>query len=119
MRDVGAGERDVAGLRGLAVEDRFRVQGLLEQLDELFETGGVRAAEVDDVPRQLWEIAGGEDALDDVVDVRVVAAGAAVAEERDRLLRQHLARELVDGEVGPLAGAVDGEEAQRRDFQPV
>src|SRR5687768_4667454 len=48
-----------------------------------------------------------------IVDERVVAARRAVAEHRDRLARQHQARELVDRQVRPLARAVDGEEAQR------
>src|SRR5205085_8072363 len=61
----------------------------------------------------------GDDAVEDVVDPRVVARRAAVAEELDRLAREEVARELVDREVGPLARAVDREEAQARDVERV
>src|SRR5581483_5255034 len=35
VRDVGAGERNVARLRGLSIEDRLHVESIFEQRDEL------------------------------------------------------------------------------------
>src|SRR5262249_20060423 len=85
---------------------------------QILEARGARAAEVEDVPGER-HVAGGKDALDDVVDPGVVAAGGAVAEEGERLSLEQLPRELVDGEVGALARAVDGEEAERGDLRLV
>jgi hypothetical protein len=59
------------------------------------------------------------DAVGDVADVRVVAAGRAVAEDRDLLPREEELRELVDRHVGPLARAVGVEEPQRGDVESV
>ena len=58
---------------------------------------------------------GGEHAAHDVVDVREVAAHRAVAEDRDGPPREDGPREQRDRHLGPLARAVDGEEAQRCD----
>ena len=46
--------------------------------------------------------------------MRVVARRAAVAENRNRLAGVNQAREFVDGQVRPLARAIDREEAQHR-----
>ena len=52
------------------------------------------------------------DAVDDVVDVGVVAPRLAVAVEGDRLVRLEAADEARDRHLGPLARAVDREEPQ-------
>jgi hypothetical protein len=54
----------------------------------------------------------GGDALEDVVDVGVIAARAAVAELVDRLAGVDGFGERMDGEIGPLARTIDGEETQ-------
>ncbi len=115
MRDVGAGERHVARLGGLAVEDGRHAQHFLEHVHHLRQRGGVCAAQIERVVRER-HVARRQDARDDVVDPGVVAPGGAVAEEGERLTGEHAAGELVDGQVGALARAVDGEEAQGGHF---
>ena len=61
----------------------------------------------------------GLDAVDDVVDVGVVAPRAAVAVEGDRLVRLEAADEPGDRHLRPLPRAVDGEEAQADGRQAV
>jgi hypothetical protein len=60
-----------------------------------------------------------EDAVDDVVDVRVIAPRRAVAVERDRLPAVDEVDELVDRHLGALPRPVDREEAQAGGRDPV
>ena len=53
--------------------------------------------------------------IDDVRNIRVIATGAAIAENRNRLSRLDQPREFVDREVRPLARAVAREKPQARD----
>src|SRR5712671_606073 len=119
VRHVRAGERHVAHLRGLDVQVGADAERLLEETDQLAQAGRLRAAQVDDLVARQRDRQGRQYAGEDVLDVRVVAAGGAVAEEGELLSGEHAAGELVDGEVGPLARAVHGEEAQRDRLQAV
>ena len=46
--DVGAGERHIAGLRGLAVNDCLFAQGRFQQLDEAAQGDSLRLAQIED-----------------------------------------------------------------------
>ena len=92
---------------------------LLEQRDQVAQGGGLSAAEVDDLVAGQRDRQRRQHAGEDVVDVRVIAPGGSVAEKGELLSGEHPAGELVDGEVGPLPRAVDGEEAQRDRLQLV
>ena len=59
------------------------------------------------------------DSVDDVVDVRIVAPGRAVAEHRHRLVLVDQSRELGDGQIGSIARAKRREEPQAGDRQAV
>ena len=61
----------------------------------------------------------GHDAADDVVHVGEVALVVAVVEDVDRLAGQDVAGEQEQRHVRPAPGAIDGEEAQARDRQPI
>jgi len=60
-----------------------------------------------------------EDALDDVSDIGVVAAGGAIAEDRDRLTRFDQADEFVDREVGTLTRTINGKEAKAQESDAI
>ena len=112
--DVRVGQRHVAGLLGHLVDDGFFPEALLDGGDEVVERRGLAFAEVEDVAERAVVGEAGAQALEDVVDVGVVAPRGAVAELVDRLAFPDRLGEGVDGEVGALARAIDGEEAQAR-----
>ena len=62
---------------------------------------------------------GAEDAFNDVCNKGIIAARRAVSEDGDRLARFDQSDEFIDGEVGALAGAIDGKEAQPQKADPV
>ena len=55
----------------------------------------------------------------DIVDVGVIPAGGAIAEDGNGFAVQDETGELVDGQVGTLPGSVDGEEPERDRGHPV
>ena len=110
--NIRIGERNITGLFRQAIDVRFHAGGFLDAGDELGKRVGRRAAEVDDFERGGGVTACGHDALNDVVDVGVIASGTAIAVLVDRLAGHDVAAELRDGEVRPLAWAVDREKAQ-------
>src|ERR1043165_185179 len=112
FRDVGEGLRHVAGLRGPALDEGLAAQLALEQGDQLAQAHRARLAEVEDLEGARLVVDGRAHARDDVVNEGVVAPRRAVAEDGERAALADEARELVDGEVGALARAVDREEAE-------
>ncbi len=112
LGDIGIGERHVAGLVRQVIDLRLPAGDFLDAGNELSQRVGGRAAEVDDFEIRGGVTACGHDALNDVVDVGVIASGTAIAVLIDRLAGHDVAGELGDGEVRPLAWAVDGEKAQ-------
>src|SRR5688572_5482750 len=115
---VGVRDEDVTRLHRAPVEDWLDAALLADRGDELGQRNRARLPEVvDRIAARAVERA--HDAVDDVVDVGVVAPRRAVAEERDRLARQALLREHVDRHLRALARTVDSEEAQARDRRAV
>src|SRR5438477_8878227 len=112
LRYVGEGLRHVAGLQGLSVDDGITPQLFFEQTDQFAKFHSARLAEVDYLERRRLVVHRRAHARDDVVNVRVVAPRRAVAEDRDRLAAADELRELMYSQVGPLARAVDREEAK-------
>lgn len=118
LGDVGVSDGNVAGLRGLAVEDRGAAEGFFEQFDETIERDGLGFAEVEDLEAEAGARTG-EDAIDGVSDEGVVARGGAIAEDGDGFAGGDEGGKFVDGQVGALAGSVYREESQHHDVYPV
>ena len=93
-------------------DDRFFAERTLDGGDEIAECGGLAFAEIEDVAELAFVGEAGGHALDDVVYVGVVAARGAVAELLDTAPFVDGLRERMDGEVGALARAIDGEKAE-------
>ena len=83
--DVRVGQRHVAGLIGHFFDDRFLSQCTLDGGDEVVERGRLAFAEVEDFAGRAFVGKAREDALQDVVDVRVVPPRGAIAELLDGL----------------------------------
>ncbi len=73
--------------------------------------------EVEDFEGCGGVLRGAPGAVHDVFHVSVIAAGGAIAEFGDGAAFEDVAGEFVDGEVGPLARAVNGEVAQGGDCE--
>src|SRR6516162_9149139 len=57
--------------------------------------------------------------LDDIIDVREIAASGTVTIQIDRLPAVNQARELVNRQIGSLSRTVDGEEPQTDDTKSI
>ena len=112
--DVRPRLRNVAGLLRRGVRSlRVTPSARSSPRNHLRQATPSRVAEVDHFVRRAGVVDRRAHARDDVVDEGVVAAGRAVAEDRDRLALEHQSRELVDGQVRALPRSVNGEESQR------
>lgn len=109
--DVSEGGVDIAWLRGEGVADGFTAGGGLNGGDDFVECNGASAGNVEGVE---WgrEVECGEKRGDGVGTVGIVPAGTAVAIDRDGLGVADGVDEFVEGKIGPLAGAVYGEETE-------
>ena len=87
LGDVGAGEGNIAGLRGLAVDDGFFANGFFQKFDEATEFHGLGFAEIEDFVAEFF-LGAGDDAGESVGDVGVIARGRAVAENREWVCRR-------------------------------
>ena len=83
MGDIGVGLRNIAWLGRLTVDYCVRVEFFFEEGNQLVELDGALFAEVEDVVVAVVVVDGGNDAVDDVVDVGVIAACSSVAEDWD------------------------------------
>ena len=83
FRDVGKGLRNVAWLWRLAIDDGVRVEFLFEERNQFVELNRARLAEIEDFVVALVVMDRSHDAVDDVVDVGVITARCAVAEDGD------------------------------------
>src|ERR1043165_3356545 len=119
FRDVGEGLRDVSGLRRLALDDGVYAELLFQERDQFVELDRARLAEIDDFVASLVVADDGHDAVDDVVDVSVIATRTAVAEDGDWLTCSDQLCEFVNREVRTLSWSIDGEKAQADTAQPV
>src|SRR5712691_6775872 len=98
----------VAGLRRQALDPRGFSEGARDHGDQIRKGRGLRLAEVQDRVA-LDSFRGGLDAVHDVVDPRVVPAGASVPVLGNLLSLVDQARELVDRHLRALARPVDRE----------
>src|SRR5712671_7234717 len=80
--DVGEGDWHIAWLRRLAVDDRVPAKRLFQQLDETRERHRLRFAQVENLVAKFL-LRAGDDAIDSVSHVSIIARGAAVAEDGD------------------------------------
>ena len=116
--DVGVGERNVARLVGEAVDGGLFAEGFFDEFDQAGERDAFGFAKVEDFEAEFF--AGGSDnAVDGVGDEGVVAGGGAIAEYGDWFTLLDELGEFVYSEVGPLARAVNGEEAEHDDVHAV
>src|SRR5215213_5125922 len=112
LRHVRVSLRHVAWLRRLTLDEGRAVECFFQKRDQFPQLDGLRLAEVEDFVVARVVINRGAHARDDVVYVGVVAPRRAVAEDGDGAARVNQFGELVNRQVGPLARAVDREEAQ-------
>mmetsp|Transcript_30172 Transcript_30172/g.86416 ORF Transcript_30172/g.86416 Transcript_30172/m.86416 type:complete len:411 (-) Transcript_30172:77-1309(-) len=127
-RDVGVGPQHVAGGgQGHVVADGFPAEELFQEVHKVAYCERRLVAEVVNLARRglhagAYVVQGGHGALDDVIDVREVALElrAVRAAEDPELLSSHDGVRKAEGcHVGPAKRAIDGEETESRQGDPV
>ena len=78
----------------------------------------MRFAQIENFKPELL-LRGGDDAVNRVGDVGVIARHAAIAEDGNRFAGVDERREFANGQIGPLALAIDGEQAEHRHVHAV
>ena len=116
MADVRVRALYVPWLHGEALDFRVDAHRVTDARDQVAELGDFRAAQVNDLILRcihgMGSLQAAHDPVHNVVHERVIAACGAIAVHRDRLAAQELSGKLVNGQIGSLARAVDGEEPQ-------
>ena len=97
----------------------MHVELFLQQGNQFLEFDSARLAEVEDVEFGLVVMHRGDDAVDDVVNISVIATRGAVAENRNWFALADQFGELVNCEIGALSWSVDGEESKANAAQSV
>src|SRR5690349_19016603 len=112
LGNVGIGLRNVAWLWWLAIDNRGHVELFLEQRDQFVEFDGSRLAEVEDVVVAVVVVNGCCDAVDNVVDVGVIATRGAVTKDWYWFLLGDQVGEFMNCQVRTLSWSIDREKAQ-------
>ena len=101
------------------IDLRFFAERVFDRRDQILELDRFAFAQIENVEQRPVVFERGHRALNDVVDVSVIAARGAVAELVDRLAGMNAFGELMNGQIGTLARAVNREVTQRDDAHPV
>ena len=117
--NVSTSQRDIARLLGQLIDLGLFAERLFDFLDQILELNGFAFAEIKNIEQGSVIYERGHGALNDVVDLSVIAAGGAITELVDRLAGVDFFCELVNGQIGALARAVNGEITQRDNAQLV
>lgn len=103
---------NIPRLLRLAVNDGLFANDSLYRLDHFRKRDGLVITEVNHFVVRALIMKRTEDAFDDVGDKGVVAAGGAVAKDRNWLTGFDQTDEFVDREIGTLPRAIDREKAE-------
>mmetsp|Transcript_21673 Transcript_21673/g.46918 ORF Transcript_21673/g.46918 Transcript_21673/m.46918 type:complete len:217 (-) Transcript_21673:1059-1709(-) len=118
LAHIGTRVGDISRLIGQDLDNGLASHMLLHQTDKLFERRSTAFSQVEDFVG-MRTIQGTNNALDNVINVGVVAAAGSIS----KLLNLHSPTDAVDklkgGHVGASAGPVDGEEAECRNVEIV
>src|ERR1700704_458527 len=117
FRNVSTSQRNIARLLGQLIYLGLFAKRLLDFLDQILELNCFAFAQIKNIKQWSVICECGHGALNDVVDISVIAAGGAITELVDRLAGVDFFCELVNGQIGALARAVNGEITQRDDAQ--
>src|SRR5882762_4066218 len=104
-------EGHITGLEFLDFDLRLLTKLFLEQTNHLRKGDGLGVSQIEDFELSLQR-QGSCDAVDDVVNKRIVTERTAITKHRDFAASLDEAGKFVNGQIGPLPGAVDREEAQ-------
>src|SRR6185503_1478817 len=116
---IGESDGNVARLHRPMLDEGALAETPLEELNDSAKLDCLRLAKVEYLKPALIVLHGGDHSGDDVVDVSVVALCRAVAEDRNWLFPGYQPCELMNGQIGPLSGAVDREESKANNPQIV
>ena len=98
-------------MRRVTINNGFFAERGFEQFDEAVQLHGLRFAEIEDFVTEFL-LRAGDDAVNDVADVGIIAFRGAIAENRDRFAGAEEFGEFVNRQIRPLTRAVNREEAE-------
>jgi hypothetical protein len=98
-----------------AIDFRFFPDGIFDRQNEIFQLNRLTLAEIKDVIHWAIVIERGHRALNDIINVGVIAPRAAISKLIDRLPGVNAPGELMNRQIGPLPRTVNSEIPQRYD----
>ena len=98
-----------------AIDFRFFSDGAFNRQNEIFQLNRLTLTEIKDVIKRAIVIERGHRALNDVIDVGVIALRASISKLIDRLAGVNAPGELMNRQIGTLPRAVNSEIPQRYD----
>ena len=107
--------RHIARLFREAIDFRFFSDGAFNRQNEIFQLNRLTLTEIKDVIKWAIVIERGHRALNDVIDVGVIALRAAISKLIDRLAGVNAPGELMNRQIRTLPWAVNSEIPQRYD----
>ena len=103
------------GCSASAIDFCFFPHGIFDRQNEIFQLNRLTLTEIKDVIQWAIVIERGHRALNDVIDVGVIALRAAISKLIDRLPGVNAPGELMNRQIGTLPRAVNSEIPQRYD----
>ena len=113
FRNIGARQRHVTRLFWQLINLCLFSNRGFDRFDQILQRHGFAFPEIKDVPPRAVVIQRRDRALNNVVNVSVIALSRAIAELIDRLVGQNLASELMNRQIGTLPRSVNRKETQR------
>src|SRR5436853_3277528 len=119
FRNISKGLRHIARLHRLPIDFGALAERVFHDGNQFAQFNRARLAQIDDFVIALVVIDRRTNAGDYIVDISIIPPRPSIAEYRNWFARGDQFRKLVNRQVGPLACAINGEEAQANDPQVV
>src|SRR5438552_4416654 len=117
--NVCTGQRHIAGLLRQPVNFCLFPKHIFNRHDQVFELNRIALTKIEDIEERAFVLESSHGSVNHVINVSVITARGAVSELIDRLPGVNAPRELMNGQIGPLARTVHGEVTKRHDTQVV
>src|SRR5262249_53882001 len=107
--------RHIAGLFWKTIDFCLLLHGIFDREDKIFQLNRLILTKIKDVIHRAIVIERSHGALNDVIDVGVIALCGAIPKLIDRLTGVNASRELMNRQIRPLSRTVNSEIPQRYD----
>src|SRR5262249_31685909 len=115
LRNICVGTRHIAGLLRQTIDFCLLSQSIFDRQNEIFQLNRLILAKIKDVIHWAIVIECRHRALDNIIDVGVIAPRGAIPKLIDRLPGVNAPGELMNRQIGALSWSVNSEIPQRYD----